>query len=156
MDSLFDAFNFGGNFVKYSRCLCGKLTAVGSHESGRKYSGIVNYTSELCSSCEDTYKSAARIVCVKCKRLQGFMPAQQTKEGFRFEEGKCYHIDGCPQCVNGLYSTPVLEYASFLRKKGIAVKQDLDLLQEIETKRLQVGAEAARMTAEVVKPFKPT
>ena len=81
------------------------------------------------------------------------MQANRTKDGFMFAEGKCYHIDGCPRCVEGRFSTPVLEYKIHLKQKGIQCKDDLDLLQHIEIKKLQVGEEAVKLSREAIKSF---
>ena len=109
----------------------------------------VTYTSTLCPSCLDTYKDAARIVCRKCLRLQGFSAPTKFKDGFEFKPGSHYHIDGCPQCVPGKFKTQVIEHAAWLRDRRIAAKMDLDLIQEIEQKLLQGQREVRRVRADL-------
>lgn len=134
--------------VLFGRCVCGKVMPRDQLRMQHSGGGGVAYTSMLCPSCLDTYKDAARIVCRACLRLQGFMEPMKCKDGFEYERGKHYHINGCPQCVSGLFKTPILEHEAWLKARRIAVKPDLDLVQEIEQKTLQGVREVDRIRSE--------
>ncbi len=136
----------------FARCVCGKV--MPREDLRMEHSGPngVSYTSFLCKSCLDNYKDAARIVCKACLRLQGFLEPSTAKDGFTYEKGKHYHINGCPQCKPGIYCTPVLEHEAYLAAKKIASSKDLDLIQHIEQKALQGQQEFRRVRSELNQP----
>lgn len=133
----------------FDRCLCG--TIIPRDELQMRHSGEngVTYTSTLCKSCLDSYKEAARVVCKACLRLQGFLEPTKCRDGFEYERGKHYHINGCPQCKPGVFRTPVIEHESWLRVRRMAVKHDLDLVQEIEQKSLQSDREFRKVRSDL-------
>ena len=138
--------------VLFEQCVCG--TVIPRDQLQMRHSGEngVSYTSMLCKSCLETYKDAARIVCCSCLRLQGFMEPTQCADGFKYEATRHYHIRGCPQCKPGIFRTPVLEHEAWLRTRSIAVKTNLDLVQEIEQKTLQAERDFRRVRAELNSP----
>lgn len=138
--------------VLFERCVCG--TVIPRDQLQMQHSGEkgVSYTSMLCKSCLETYKDAARIVCRDCLRLQGFMEPMQCNDGFKYEAKQHYHIQGCPQCKPGLFRTPVLEHEAWLQMRRIAIKPNLDLVQEIEQKTLQAEREFRKVRAELNSP----
>jgi hypothetical protein len=135
------------NLTPFKSCLCGKMLKSSEHVK-RWYSGVVNYDDVLCQDCRKTYGDMARIVCIGCKRLQGFIGPHRATTGFQFERRKHYHIGACPKCDNAA-ATPVLEHEQFCRTNGIATKTNLDLVQEIEQKTLQGRLAADKLRAEL-------
>lgn len=137
-----------GTMVALKRCLCGAMLRV-EHFRVRRYSGIVNYDETLCADCAAHFAHHPRVVCLACKSLQGFVePYKDKVTGFAMLADRCYHIQPCPRCVDGIASTPVLEHVAHCRQNGIATRLDLDLLQEIEQKGLQGVVEADNLRAE--------
>lgn len=147
LDKLTEPFD-QAQLVEHRRCLCGKMLQVNEFAS-RWYSGVVNYTEVLCGDCRKNFADKARIVCVGCKRLQGFMDPQRAKTGFVFKSRHHYHIAKCPKCAPESNATPVLEHEAFCRDQKIVTKTNLDLLQEIEQKSLRVRSEADKLRAEL-------
>ena len=135
--------------VLFGRCVCGKVMT--REELKMEHSGVggVTYTSMLCPSCISTYKEAARIICRSCLRLQGFMSPVKYADGFEFKPNQHYHINGCPQCRPGIFKTAILEHEAWLKARRLAVKTELDLVQEIEQKTLQGEREFRRVRSEL-------
>lgn len=149
MLKVLDAVKPGDATVLHKKCLCSKLVpSVGNFV--RRHSGVVNYDEILCPDCRREFQGFARVVCLRCKSLQGFMsPYRDKVTGFEMRGGQHYHIDGCPKCVNGVAATPILEHVRHCRARGVVTRQDLDILQEIEQKTLQGQREAATLRAEL-------
>ena len=137
-----------GELAKMRRCICEKMLTVNEHTT-RWYSGIVNYDETLCGDCRRNFKGHARIVCLGCKSLQGFMKPQTAKTGFKFEADRHYHIEVCPRCRPDKYATQVLEHEQFCRARRVVTVANLDLIQEIEQKTLQGVAAADKLRQEI-------
>lgn len=139
----------GAATTLFRECLCSKLIpSAGNYVRG--YSGIVNYDEILCPDCRREFSGHARVVCLRCKSLQGFMsPYRDKVTGFEMRGGQHYHIDGCPKCINGVAATPILEHVRHCRARGLVIRQDLDILQEIEQKSLQGQREVDKLRAEL-------
>lgn len=136
------------NMTPFKSCLCGKMLKSDEHVK-RWYSGVVNYDDILCQDCRALYGDMARIVCIGCKRLQGFFAPGRESTGFQFERRKHYHIVKCLNCDPAASATSVIEHEHFCRSRGIPTKVNLDLLQEIEQKTLQGQRDADKLRAEL-------
>jgi hypothetical protein len=125
-------------------CICGKLVHVS--ECGKRwYSGVVNYSEVLCEDCRRGVKGRARIVCLSCRTLQGFVPPQRHPSGFRFAADTHYHVDGCTRCKPGTFATPVLEVIAWCKDQRIPIVRDEDIVKEAERKTLTGRAESAKV-----------
>jgi hypothetical protein len=140
--------NPGGLLVAHKTCLCGKFLRVDEHIR-RWHSGVVNYDETLCGDCRKDYGETARIVCLGCKRLQGFVNPHKASTGFQFVTKQHYHIAKCPKCDPNITATPVLEHEQWCRHRKITTKPNWDLVQEIEQKTLQGKAAADKLRAEI-------
>lgn len=138
----------GGSFAPHKKCLCGKMLKVSEHVK-RWHSGVVNYDETLCDDCRKNYAETARIVCLSCKTLQGFVNPTKEKTGFEFVSKRHYHIAKCPKCDPSITATPVLEHEQWCKHRRIPVKPNWDLVQEIEQKTLQGKVEADKLRAEI-------
>lgn len=136
------------DMVAMRKCLCGKLLAVNETKL-RWYSGVINYDESLCRECRKECADLARIVCLGCRSLQGFLKPQTAKTGFKFEGRRHYHLQKCPRCAPTLMATPVLEHEAYCRDRKIVTTKNLDLVQEIEQKTLQGVSEANRLREEL-------
>lgn len=152
MKFLEELVNFDSSqLTAHRRCLCGKMLQTLEH-SARWFSGVVNYTEVLCAGCRKDYADKARIVCVGCKTLQGFMDPQRAATGFVFKAKRHYHIAKCPKCDPSSSATPVMEHDAFCRDQKIVTRSNLDLLQEIEQNSLRAKRESDRLRAEINSP----
>lgn len=140
--------NPSGPLVAMKRCLCDKMLQTNEHVR-RWHSGVVNYDEALCDDCRKEFADKSRVVCLNCKRLQGFVSPTREKTGFVFEARKHYHIARCPKCVNGITATPVLEHEHWCQHRRIPTKPNWDLVQEIEQKALQGRAAADKLREEI-------
>ena len=138
----------GGPLTKMRLCMCGKMLSA-DENSRRWYSGVVNYDEMLCDSCRKDYGDKARLVCLGCKTLQGFMDPQRAKTGFQFEGKKHYHLGKCISCAPDIKATSVLEHERWIRARGMVSQVNLDLLQEIEQKTLQGVSEVNKLRQEL-------
>jgi hypothetical protein len=77
------------------------------------------------------------------------MSPTKYADGFEFKPSQHYHINGCPQCRPGLFKTAILEHEAWLKARRVAVKADLDLVQEIEQKTLQGEWEFRKVRSEL-------
>jgi hypothetical protein len=134
--------------IKMRRCMCGRMLRA-DEDARRWYSGVVNYDEMLCDSCRKDYGDKARLVCLGCKSLQGFMDPQRAKTGFVFEGKKHYHLGRCISCAPDIKATAVLEHERWICARGMVSKVNLDLLQEIEQKTLQGVAEVDKLRQEI-------
>lgn len=135
----------------YLRCLCGK--AVQQAGSRKLHSGVVNYSELLCGDCRKDYAEMARIVCCQCKRLVGFVkPDIDRVTKFEFRRGAHYHVIGCPSCAK-TNKTPVVEHEQWCRVRGIPTVENLDLVQEIEQKRLRIERAADKLRVDLTGVF---
>ena len=134
----------------FGPCLCGKLLPAATYKK-KYYSGFINYTAILCSDCFKYFNKHSRIVCVGCRRLMGFIEPQRDRSGFRFESGKCYHIECCPKCNNEARATSVMELERHYREQHMKTDADQDIVQEIEQKRLQGRREAEKLRSDFEK-----
>ena len=141
----------GQDFIPHKTCLCGKFLRVDEHIQ-RWHSGVVNYDETLCDSCRKEFTDTARIVCLGCKRLQGFVKPGKERTGFEFVTKHHYHIAKCPQCAPSASSTPVLEHEQWCRHRKIPTKPNWDLVQEIEQKTLQGVRAADKLREEINSP----
>jgi hypothetical protein len=132
------------NLIPHEACLCGKLLQL-PHHSERAYSGVVNYTLTLCPDCRGNFRDYCRIVCLRCRSLQGFLQPYRAPDGFVYEPRGHYHIHGCPRCDASITATPVLEHERFRAARVGPSKPDADLVQEIEQKTLRGLAEIAKL-----------
>lgn len=125
-------------------CVCGKMVSVA--EFGKRWhSGIVNYSEVMCGDCRREIKTHARIVCLSCRTLQGFIPPQRHPSGFRFKADTHYHVDGCTRCKPGTFATPVLEVIAWCQDQRIPIVRDEDIVKEAEQKTSTGQAESARV-----------
>ena len=115
----------------------------------RWHSGVVNYDETLCNDCRVEFGDKARIVCLGCKKLLGFVDPHLEKTGFRFETKRHYHVSKCPKCDPAIMATPVLEHDQWCRHRGVTTKPNWDLVQEIEQKTLQGKLSADMLRAEI-------
>lgn len=138
--------------IPHKRCVCGKLLRV-DELVVRRHSGVRNYAEALCLDCRQSFARHARVVCLRCDKLQGFLePCTDKVTGFEMKPGGHYHIDGCPSC-SGKLRTPILEHEAFCKAMNIPTRVDLDLLQEVEQKNLQTETEADRLVRAVRAQF---
>lgn len=136
----------------FSRCVCNR--GINILATVRRYSGEVNYSEALCDDCRKYFARHARIVCIKCKRLAMLVePNTDRVTKFQVNSGKHYHIYGCPDCTPGIQKSAVLEHLSWCRGRGIPTVGDMDIVQEIEQKRLQIEKEAAKLKASLSGVF---
>lgn len=130
------------DMVAVRACVCGKEVPLADLER-KFYSGVVNYKERLCQDCRTNYEKFARIVCIGCNHLTGFIPpGTKHASGFRFETNGHYHTQSCPRCKPDNHATPILELIRFMREQGIPINTDKDIVQEAEQKALQGEREA--------------
>lgn len=138
--------------TQFKACLCGSQFRLTDLPSKRCYSGVVNYDERLCASCRTETQDFSRVVCVGCKRLSLFLKPQTCKTGFKFERGRHYHVRGCSHCSPTSASSSVLEHEQFCRTMKIVTNIELDLVQEIEQKRLTFDEGREKLAAEMHSP----
>lgn len=69
--------------------------------------GIVD---PVCDKCAPMFKDFAKIACIRCKQVTACLPKHtDPKSGFKFEAGKYYHVDKCPECDPTASTSNLLE-----------------------------------------------
>lgn len=142
----------GKEFTAFKACVCGSQFQLTDLPAKRCYSGVVNYDERLCVDCQQHTKGLARIVCLGCRRLNLFMEPQRAKTGFEFKRDGHYHIRTCRHCDPESVSASVLEHEEFCRQQKIITRKELDLVQEIEQRRLTFDQSKSKLEAELNSP----
>jgi hypothetical protein len=79
--------------------------------------GYIVATDGACLECRKTAKDCCPIVCVRCKDVVARSEPYTDQDGFKFEKNRAYHVDACPDCVEGGSSSMVVEKKIFIREK---------------------------------------
>lgn len=111
---------------KKKKCqACGKALTI-DKMARIPYTGVVrNVMDCVCTSCSIDYatelKNVPRLACAGCREIIAILePGKESRGGFVWEGGKCYHVAECPacnrKCANG---SPVIEKLLFYKRNGI-------------------------------------
>lgn len=78
----------------------------------------------ICRECRhdrlcDFGRNTVRLVCVTCRQIVGNTVPNRFKGGFRFEAGRCYHVDACPGCRPGAAESKCVEKEQYDRAQGV-------------------------------------
>ncbi len=138
-----------GPLTEFKSCICGTQFKLTDLPAKRCYSGVVNYDERLCQDCQGHTKGLARIVCLGCRRLNLFIEPQRAKTGFEFKRDGHYHVRTCRHCDPESVSASVLEHEEFCRVQKIVTRRELDLVQEIEQRKLTFDRDKAKLEAEL-------
>lgn len=145
-----------------TQCFCGTLIDVASN-SRKVFSGTpgslngygVEYIETLCPTCrtDAMLNEQCRGVCVKCKAIKVLIRPGKMSTGFEFIRGRHYHLTECPHCTPDCKASEVLEHAVFCKENKVVTKKDLDLVQDIEQKTLQMENNRERLRQDINKSW---
>lgn len=103
------------------KCACGKpreLTELPSRFSLSNRRGVL-FRDNVCFDCDRAkeWQELSVIVCINCKQVvMRVTPHTEPKTGFRFERGRCYHVEKCAACTPGLKQVAIIEKTMFYRE----------------------------------------
>jgi hypothetical protein len=98
------------------KCLCGKNMKWADMPVVN--TGHMNVFDVVCRGCPAVardIRDLSILVCVGCRKVMGRIPPHEKKSGFRYEAGKFYHINKCPECVPGIDHADCVEELVWLK-----------------------------------------
>lgn len=108
------------------RCACNRVVSCGAVQIIN--TGQMDAVEPVCQPCIRDFAGQARLVCVRCKSVIGWLPPQVDPHGFRIEADKCYHVRACAVCKKDLQKADIIEMMLYYDDQGIPYEKDeLDL-----------------------------
>ena len=106
------------------RCACNK--DVPCEMSKLVNTGYMDVIEPVCPPCRRDFDGQARLVCVRCRSVIGWMDPQTDKHGFKIERDKYYHVGECAVCKPGIEKADIIEMMVYYDENGVPYdKSDL-------------------------------
>jgi hypothetical protein len=105
------------------RCACNKN--VTCDNAKLVDTGHLHAVEPVCPPCRSDYNGMARLVCVPCAAVIGWITPQTDPNGFKIEADKFYHIPGCPVCTPDLERTDIIEMMVYYDSLGIPYEKQM-------------------------------
>lgn len=104
------------------RCACNK--DVPCEEALLVNTGHISAVEPVCAPCRVDYEGLARLVCVRCRSVIGWLKPQVDPHGFKIEPGKFYHVGECAVCKKNLPKADIIEMMVYYDEMGIPYPKD--------------------------------
>jgi len=105
------------------RCACNK--DVPCERAKLINTGYMHAIEPICEPCRPDFEGQARLVCVRCRSVIGWMDPQTDKHGFKIEPDKYYHVGECMVCDPNVVSSHIIEMALYYDEIGIPYEKKL-------------------------------
>lgn len=105
------------------RCACNKL--VPCENAALCNTGIMDGVEPVCPPCRGDFAGQARLFCVRCRMVIGWMEPQTDPHGFKIEPDKFYHVAECAVCKKGLQKADIIEMMLYYDEMGIPYPKDI-------------------------------
>jgi hypothetical protein len=104
-------------------CACGK--DVPCNQANLVNTGQMTAVEPVCPPCRNDFTGQARIVCIRCRVVIGWLDPHTDPHGFRVEADKFYHVGACAICKKGLIKADIIEMMLYYDELGITYDKDL-------------------------------
>lgn len=104
------------------RCACNKN--VPCDQVSLVNTGYLTAVDPVCPPCKKDFADQARLVCVRCRSVIGWMDPGVDRHGFRFEKKHFYHVEACAVCKKGLTKADIIEMMLYYEANGIPYEKD--------------------------------
>lgn len=105
------------------RCACNKEVPC---EAGMvAHTGVMTIVEPVCKPCIKDFDGMARLACIRCKSVIGWLEPQTDPHGFKIEPNKYYHIGECAVCKKDLQKADIIEMLLYYDKMGIPYDKGL-------------------------------
>jgi hypothetical protein len=104
------------------RCACNKL--VPCERVAIVNTGHITAVDPVCPPCRNDFADQARLVCVRCRSVIGWLDPCVDPHGFRFDKKHFYHVGSCAVCKKGLTKSDIIEMMLYYEANGIPYEKN--------------------------------
>ena len=104
------------------RCACNK--DVPCDKVQLVNTGQMSAVEPVCKPCRKDFKGQARIVCISCRSVIGWVEPQVDPHGFKLEPDHYYHVAVCGVCKKDLQKANIIEMMLYYDDIGVPYDKD--------------------------------